>query len=120
MSPALDRVPPARALRATGRVVRVVQLDTAGDADVSAVVDAVAGADMVVMVATAGTDPAAAARIGRACSDARVVTTTLVVRGPDATDAMLARTLARVRPWSLMVVIAGDRGYLGDILGSFR
>jgi hypothetical protein len=104
----------------TGRVVRVVQLDTAGDREVAALIDAVPAADMVVMVATAGVDPPAVSRIGLACSDARVVTTTLVIRGPDATDAMLARTLARVRPWSLMVVVAGDPSYLDDILRSFR
>ena len=77
-------------------------------------------ADMVVMVVAAGSDAHAAARIGEVCSLKRVVTTTLVVRAASATDEALSKTLAQVRPWSLMVVIAGDDDYVEGILRSFR
>ena len=45
---------------------------------------------------------------------------TFVVRRPETTDEALSRTLACVRPWSLMVVVAGEASYLDDILRSFR
>ena len=32
----------------------------------------------------------------------------------------LSKTLAQVRPWSLMVVVASDEAYVDDILTSFR
>jgi hypothetical protein len=76
--------------------------------------------DLVVMVAAAGTEPSAAPLIGKACSDSRVHTATLIVGAPSASDEALSKTLARVRPWSLMVVIVGDDNYVGDILRSFR
>ena len=122
------------------RRVRVVALDAATDplidrlsagkwhavtfvrhADVQArAADDVAAADLVVMVASAGSDAAAAARIGQACSDMRTHTATFVVRHASATDDMLSRTLAQVRPWSLMVVVASDEAYVEDVLRSFR
>ena len=77
-------------------------------------------ADFVVMVTAAGADARAAATIGEACSRRRITTATVVVHGPSATDAMLSKTLAQVRPWSLMVVVAGDESYLDDLLTSFR
>ena len=82
--------------------------------------DDLAAADLVVMVASAGADASAAARIGQACSDMRTHTATFVVRTPTATDEMLSRTLAQVRPWSLMVVVASDEAYIEDVLRSFR
>jgi hypothetical protein len=82
--------------------------------------ETVANADLVVMVAAAGADASAAASIGRACSDRRVHTAAFVLRGPSTSDEALSKTLAQVRPWSLMVVIAGDEGYVEDILRSFR
>jgi hypothetical protein len=82
--------------------------------------EAAAAADLVVMVATAGADAQAAAIIGEACSRTRVPTATFVVRATSASDEALSKTLAQVRPWSLMVVIASDDDYVEDILRSFR
>jgi hypothetical protein len=81
---------------------------------------AVATADLVVMVAAAGADASRAALVGKACSDRRAHTAAFVVRDASTTDEALSKTLAQVRPWSLMVVIAGDEGYLEDVLRSFR
>ncbi|MGH9254770.1 MAG: hypothetical protein ACRD3C_09385 [Vicinamibacterales bacterium] len=83
-------------------------------------VEDVATGDLVVMVAAVGGDASAAAVIGKACSDRRVHTATFVVRAASASDEALSKTLAQVRPWSLMVVIAGDDTYVEDILRSFR
>ena len=102
--------------RPTGRVLKVVALDRVTDADLKDV----AAADFVVMVTTAGADARSAATIGEVCSRHRIATATVVVRRTSATDEMLSTTLAQVRPWSLMVVVAGDESYLEDFLKSFR
>ena len=62
----------------------------------------------------------AAALIGEACSLRRVSTTGLIVGSTGKTDAELARTLAQLRPWSLMLVIAGDDQYVEDMLVALR
>ena len=123
------------------RVVTVIGLDPAGEEVVARLaltpwpgvrffpalaltdegaLEDIADGDLVVMVVAAGADAGAAARIGRACSDRRVHTATFVLRDASTTDAALSATLAQVRPWSLMVVIASDRDYVGDLLRSFR
>jgi hypothetical protein len=94
----------------------VIRLDRVTDADMRDVPQA----DFVVMVTAAGDDARAVAAIGDICSQRRITTATVVVRGPAASDAMLSKSLAQVRPWSLMVVVAGDESYLDDLLKSFR
>ena len=49
-----------------------------------------------------------------------MTTTTLVVHAAPATDEALSKTLAQVRPWSLMVVVVSDESYVESILRSFR
>jgi hypothetical protein len=61
-----------------------------------------------------------AAIIGEACSLKRVMTTALVIGATSASDEALSKTLAQVRPWSLMVVIANADDYIDDILTSLR
>ena len=104
----------------TGRSVRVLDLDTATAADVARLVNEVADADLVVMIVSAGHNADAAATIGQACSDRRVMTHTIVVRAGSANETALSRTLAQVRPWSLMVVVANGDDCVEDILRSFR
>jgi hypothetical protein len=77
-------------------------------------------ADLVVMVVTAGSDGSGAAIVGEACSQRRVPTATFVVRDASTSEATLSYTLAQVRPWSLMVIIAGDDDYVEDLLRSYR
>ena len=83
-------------------------------------IDEVNGADLVVMVATAGESAQAAALIGEACSLKRVNTTGLILGGASATDEMLSRTLSQLRPWSLMLVIANGEDYIEDMLIALR
>ncbi len=83
-------------------------------------IDEVSTADLVVMVATAGESAQAAALIGEACSLKRVNTTGLILGGASATDAMLSNTLAQLRPWSLMLVIAHGEDYIEDMLTALR
>jgi len=104
----------------THRNVKVIDLDSATGRDVARLVADVDGADLVLMLVSAGSDARAAATIGQACSDRRVMTHTVIVRASKATDAALSETLAQVRPWSLMVVVVNDDDYVDDILKSFR
>lgn len=80
----------------------------------------VAAADLVVMVATPGGHASAASQIGEACSARRVMTTALIVGASSAPDEELSRTLAQLRPWSLMVVIANADDYIHDMLTALR
>lgn len=105
---------------ATTRAVRVIALDSATDREIAKLVEDVPSANLVVMVVHAGADATAAATIGRACSDRRVMTTTVVVGAGSVTDEAISATLAQVRPWSLMVVVVNDEDYVEDILSSFR
>jgi hypothetical protein len=77
-------------------------------------------ADLVVMIATPGGRAAAAPAIGRACSARRVMTTALIVGTASASDEAVSKTLAQVRPWSLMVVIADAPDYVDDMLDALR
>jgi len=80
----------------------------------------VGSADLVVMVATAGEDAQVAAIIGEACSAKRIMTTGLVVGSASKSDEALSKTLAQLRPWSVMLVIASDEDYIEDMLTALR
>ena len=104
----------------TNRTVKVIDLDSATDRDVDRLIADVDEADLVLMLIGSGGDAQAAASIGRACSAKRVMTHTVIVRASAVSDAALSKTLAQVRPWSLMVVVVNDDDYVDDILRSFR
>jgi len=104
----------------TGRVVRTIDLDSATAGDVQALLNGIEGVDLVVMIVRAGGDARAAAVIGEACSASRVMTHTFVVGARTASAEALSQTLAQVRPWSLMVVVADDDGCVDALLASLR
>ena len=104
----------------TNRAVKVIDLDSATDRDIKRLIAEIDGADLVLMLVSAGGNAEAAATIGEACSARRVMTHTVIVRAASATDEALSKTLAQVRPWSLMVVVVNDDDYVDDILKSFR
>ena len=104
----------------TNRAVKVIDLDSATGRDVDRLIADVDDADLELMLVSAGADAQAAALIGRACCAKRVMTHTVIVRASAVSDAALAKTLAQVRPWSLMVVVVNDDDYVDDILSSFR
>jgi len=82
--------------------------------------DEVSTADLVVFVAGPGGHAHAAPIIGELCSRSRVMTTALLIGATTATGPDVSRTLAQLRPWSLMVVIANSDDYIGDMLGALR
>jgi len=77
-------------------------------------------ADLVVMIATPGGHAHAAAIIGEACSQRRVMTTGLVVGATSAPEAAISETLLQLRPWSLMLVIADRDDYIENMLVALR
>jgi hypothetical protein len=77
-------------------------------------------ADLVVMVAAAGGIAQAAASIGGVCRLKRVNTAAFISGGASASDAAISQTLAHLRPWSLMVVIAQTDDYIEDMLVALR
>ena len=83
-------------------------------------IDEVNSADQIVMVATAGENVAVASLIGEACSLKRVMTTALIVGSAGKSDEALSKTLAQLRPWSLMLVIANAEEYIEDMLIALR
>jgi hypothetical protein len=101
-----------------GAGVQGLLADVAGKA--LDLIDEIAGADLVVMVAAPGENASGAALIGEACSLRRVTTTGLILGRRSATDDMLSRALAQLRPWSLMLVIAEGDDYVEDMLHALR
>lgn len=83
-------------------------------------VDEIEHADLVVMIATAGENIESASIIGEACSLKRVMTTGLVVTAPSIPAAELSRSLAQLRPWALMLVVASAEDYIADMLMALR
>ena len=82
--------------------------------------DELDAADLVVMVATPGGGAHGSSIIGEACSVRRVTTTGIVIGGTSAPEAAVSKTLAQLRPWSLMVVIADSEDYLDNMLIALR
>ena len=82
--------------------------------------DEVAAADLVVMVASAGTSAQAAAVIGEACAARKVMTTALIIDSERSSDAALSRTLASLRPYASMLVVAAGDEYIEEMLVALR
>lgn len=82
--------------------------------------DEIAGADLIVMIATAGEDAKVGSLIGEACNAHRVMTTGLVLGTATATEQQLSKTLGQLRPHSIMLVAGGDEDYIEDMLIALR
>ncbi|MCL2430058.1 MAG: hypothetical protein FWD12_12590 [Alphaproteobacteria bacterium] len=83
-------------------------------------VDEIASADLVVMVASAGTAAEAAAVIAEACAVRKVMTTGLIIDSETKSDDELSRTLASLRPYASMLVIAHNEEYIDAMLAALR
>lgn len=77
-------------------------------------------ADLVVMVAMPDGNAAAAAVIGKACSELRVNTAAFISGATSSSEEAVSKTLAQLRPWSLMVVVANSEEYIEDMLVGLR
>jgi hypothetical protein len=87
---------------------------------IRSVADEVDTADLVILVAGPGGHAQAASIIGQACSHRRVMTTGFIVGLTLASEHALSKTLAQLRPWSLMVVVANSDDYIDDMMTALR
>jgi len=85
-----------------------------------ALIEEVSGADLVVMVSSAGTSAQAAAVIGEACSARKVMTMALIIGGEQQSDEELSKTLATLRPYASMLVVASSEDYIEEMLSALR
>ncbi|HEU4357565.1 MAG TPA: hypothetical protein VFR54_03845 [Xanthobacteraceae bacterium] len=85
-----------------------------------ALIEEVSGADLVVMVSSAGTSAQAAAVIGEACSARKVMTMALIIGGEQQSDQELSKTLATLRPYASMLVVASSDEYVEEMLSALR
>jgi hypothetical protein len=85
--------------------------DRGGDEGIDA---EIAAADSVILVATPGSDAPAARRIGEACGRKGTMLTALIVGNPQC--AGLSATLALLRPYAPMLVVASSEDYVADML----
>jgi hypothetical protein len=83
-------------------------------------IDEVATADLVVMVASAGAGAEAAAVIAEACSVRKVMTTALIIDSEAKSNDELSKTLASLRPYASMLVIAHNDEYIEAMLAALR
>jgi hypothetical protein len=83
-------------------------------------IDEVDSADLVVMVASAGENAAAAALIGEACNLKHVMTTALILGGVGVSDEALSKMLGQLRPHAMMLVISSADEYIKDMLTALR
>jgi hypothetical protein len=85
-----------------------------------ALVEEVASADLVVMVSSAGTSAQAAAVIGEACAVRKVMTMALIIGSEERSNDELSKTLATLRPYASMLVIASGDEYIEEMLSALR
>ena len=83
-------------------------------------IDEIASADLVVMIATAGESAQAGSLIGEACVARSVMTTGLVLGTAAASEQTLSKTLGQLRPYSVMLVAGGDEDYIENMLVALR
>ena len=92
----------------------------AASAKTKALSDALAGANLVVVIACAGADAQAAAIVGDVCRARGIRMTALVVNAKQHSDGEIAATLAQLRPSSAMVVVADNDVYVADMLQALQ
>jgi hypothetical protein len=83
-------------------------------------IDEIATADLIVMVASAGAHADAASVIAEACNARKVMTTALIIGSASKSDDELSKTLASLRPHASMLVIASNDDYIEEMLVALR
>ena len=85
-----------------------------------ALVEEVSSADLVVMISSAGASPEAASVIGEACAARKVMTMAVIVGREQSSNEDLSKTLAALRPYASMLVIANGDEYIEEMLAALR
>jgi hypothetical protein len=97
-------------------LLREIELHGIGGPDES-LVDALHGADVAVMVATAGGNASAAAAIGYACFLDGIMTAGLIL---DDDDGQLAPTVTALRPHARVILVTSDAQDVAEVLIALR
>ncbi|MGE3711246.1 MAG: hypothetical protein AB7G35_16420 [Hyphomicrobiaceae bacterium] len=92
--------------------------DVAGHA--SELVAEIDSADIVVVVASPGTDASAASIIGNACRLRHKSMIGLILKTAGVSDERLSRTLMGMRPLATMLVVASGTDYVEEMLHAMR
>jgi len=79
----------------------------------------IAGADVVVMIAVAGTAAEDVSIIGKACAARGIMTTGVIIEAGARADEV-ERTLTALRPNTRMLVVASDADYVPEMLAALR
>ena len=82
--------------------------------------DEVTSADLVVMIATAGAECRGGGHHRRSLQRQSRDDHVAVVSSPAISDEVLSTTLAQLRPYSRMLVIASAEEYIEDMLAALR
>ncbi|MBV8533970.1 MAG: hypothetical protein JO128_00175 [Alphaproteobacteria bacterium] len=77
-------------------------------------------ADLVVLVTTAGEEAPLAPVIGEACRARGVPVTALILDTDRVADSSLAGSLAKLRPYASMLVVAHGDDYIDEMLAALR
>jgi hypothetical protein len=85
-----------------------------------ALVDEVSCADLVVMISSAGSSAEAASVVGEACAARKVMTMALIIGSEQRSSEELSKTLAALRPYASMLVIANGDEYIEEMLAALR
>lgn len=85
-----------------------------------ALLDDAERSDMLVMVAHAGQNVQAGTLLGEACRLRGVPVTALVMAPVDLPSDVLSHTLAQLRPFATMIVVASGLEYVEDMLLALR
>ena len=76
--------------------------------------------DVVVVVASPGTDAQAATLIGEACRLRHKSMIGLILQSNSVSDEALSRTLLGMRPLATMLVVASGTDYIEEMLAAMR
>jgi hypothetical protein len=88
--------------------------------ETTSLIEEIDNADLVVMLASAGSNAEAALLIGEACHMRKVTAIGLMLQDAETTDAMIERTLKTMRPFVTMLVTADDAEYIEEMLNALR
>jgi hypothetical protein len=88
--------------------------------ETKSLIEEIDSADLVVMVASAGSRAEAALLIGEACHMRNVTAIGLVLQDAETTDTAIERTLETMRPFTTMLVIANGAEYIEAMLTALR
>ena len=105
-------------LRAESNAVRAWLNDIAGQT--KSLIEEIETADIVVMIAGAGSAADAAPLIGEACQLRNVTAVGLVLQNEETTDEAIERTLGKMRQFVTMLVVACGDEYAEAMLTALR